>query len=35
MLLDLIALITLAIVSVLALYGRDLKDFLKNDESSP
>lgn len=35
MVLDLIALITLAIISVFVLYGSDLKDFFKKDESSP
>lgn len=34
-LLDLVALITLAIVSVLFLYGRDLKNHFKKNESSP
>lgn len=34
-LLDLVALITLAIVSVLVLYGRDLKNVFKKNEPSP
>lgn len=34
-LLDLVALITLATISVLAAHGRDLKNLFKKDESSP